>query len=103
MKNIRKEIECMVALGRFPSEDDADSDLVRKYEELYKAIKRPITDDEARALIKLFGSDGYFGLASSLVHLIETAPGWPLKDCLNDLDNEWIMMLRNRAVKGGWL
>ncbi|MDB6032726.1 MAG: hypothetical protein JWM16_3064, partial [Verrucomicrobiales bacterium] len=34
------------------------------------------------ALVKVFGPDDYYGLAWSLLHLIESAPGWPLADCL---------------------
>lgn len=103
MKNIRKEIEEMRALGPLPSEDSRDIELMKKYDALYRAITKPITDEEARVLVKLFGQDGCFGLASSLMHLIESSPGWPLEDCLHDLDNEWIVELRNRAVRGGLL
>lgn len=103
MTNVRQEINTLYTLGPLPSEHDANPELIRKYEDLYRAIIRPITDEEARLLVKLFGSDGCFGLASSLIHLIETAPGWPLKDCLNNLDNEWIIVLRNRSIKGGLL
>ena len=31
-----------------------------------------------------------------MLHLIETAPGWPLEDCLRK-DGEWIERLRRRA------
>ncbi|POZ50376.1 hypothetical protein [Methylovulum psychrotolerans] len=103
MASIRKEIAALNLLGALPTEDGTDPALIQKYEELYRRIIRPITDEEARVLVKLFGSDGCFGLASSLVHLIETAPGWPLEDCLHNLDNEWIMALRNRAIRGGLL
>lgn len=103
IQNIRQEISAMSSLGPLPSECGANPELIRKYEELYRSVARPITDDEARLLVKLFGADGCFGLASSLVHLIETAPGWPLKDCLTNLENEWIIELRNRAIRGGLL
>jgi hypothetical protein len=101
MKSIRQEINILNTLGPLPSENGANPELIQKYEALYRAITKPITDDEARVLVKLFGSDGCFGLASSLVHLIETAPGWPLKDCLKNLENEWIIELKNRAIRGG--
>lgn len=101
MTNTRKEIQEMSALGPLPSEIGADIDFLKKYESLYRAVTRPITDDEARVLVKLFGPDGCFGAASSLMHLIETAPGWPLEDCLRDRDNEWVVELRNRAIRGG--
>lgn len=99
---MRPEIQKIVQLGPLPSEDDADVDMLREYESAYSAIIRPVTD-EARALARLFGEDGCFGFSSSILHLIETAPGWPIKDCLSDTRNPWILELRNRAIRGGVL
>lgn len=103
MSNIRKEIHLLQLLGTLPSEEGENTELIQKYDDLERSIVPPITDDEARILVKLFGSDGCFGLASSFVHLIETAPNWPIEECLTDLDNEWILELKNRAIRGGWL
>lgn len=102
MLNIRKEVYELEALGRLPEESGADPGLIKKFDAAYRSIRRPVTDDEARVLVKLFGTDGCFGLASSLMHLIETAPGWPIVDCLEDLDNEWVCELRDRAIRGGF-
>ena len=76
-------------------------ELIREYENYYRAISRPVTDEEACALVGIFGDDGCFGFASSLVHLIETAPNWPLEHCLTNTQNEWVAELRNRAIRGG--
>jgi hypothetical protein len=38
-----------------------------------------------------------------MLHLIETAPGWPLTDGLVNLNNERVVTLRDRAVHGGVL
>lgn len=103
MLNVRKEIEEMKALGPLPAEDASDLTVLKEYEELYRAIAKPVTDEEARVLVELLGSDGCFGLASSIMHLVESAPSWPLDDCLCDLTNEWKVELRNRAIRGGWL
>ena len=100
---MRPEISRLVELGRLPNEDDADIEKLRKYEIEYRGIARPITDEEAMALVGLFGDDGCFGLASSLMHLIETAPGWPIKKALSDTDNPWVLELKNRAIRGGVL
>lgn len=94
---VRAQIALMERLGRLPNESGADVNLVKKFEDLYRAIPRPVSDDEARVLVRIFGDDDCFGLASSLMHLIETAPGWPLKDCLIRCDNMWITELRRRA------
>lgn len=99
---VRIEVEELERLGPLPSEDDADFARLERIEELYRAITTPITDDEARVLVELFGPDGCFGLAFSFIHLIETAPGWPLKECLRQLNNEWKIELRNRAIRGGY-
>jgi hypothetical protein len=101
MAKIRQEISELYALGALPSEDGADPEHIGKYEDIIRIITSPVTNDEACLLVNLFGSDDCFGLASSLLHLIETAPGWPLKECLNNSDNEWIVELRNRAIRGG--
>lgn len=60
----------------------------------------PVTNEEARVLVTLFGPDECYGLAWTLVHLIETAPGWPIADCLGGTGNEWIQRLRLRATRG---
>jgi hypothetical protein len=100
---MRPEIRRPVELGRLPSEDDADVEMLRKYEVEYRGIVRPITDEEAIALVGLLGEDGCFGLASSLMHLIETAPSWPITKCLSDTSNPWVLELKNRAIRGGVL
>jgi hypothetical protein len=49
-------------------------------------------------LVKLFGPDDCLGLAWTLLHLIETAPGWPVESALVGLEGEWIDRLRERAA-----
>lgn len=100
--SVRMEVLELQKLGPLPSEDDAEVAQLEKVEELYRAIARPLTDDEARILVELFGPDGCYGIAYSFVHLIETAPGWPLKECLQQLNNEWKVELRNRLIRGGY-
>jgi hypothetical protein len=100
---MRPEIRRLVELGRLPSEDDGDVETLRKYELEYRRITRPIADEEAIVLVRLFGEDGCFGFASSLMHLIETAPGWPIEACLTATGNPWVLELKNRAIRGGVL
>ena len=103
MSNVRAAVASLGALGPLPSEEHLDAERVKRIENLYKSIARPITDDEARVLVSTFGNDDCFGLASSIMHLVETAPGWPLEDCLQNVSNIWIAELRNRAIRGGYL
>ena len=99
---VRAEVKELEKLGPLPSEDEAEVAQLERIEELYRAIEKPLTDDEARVLVELFGPDGCYGVASSFMHLIETAPGWPLKECFQQLNNEWKVELRNRAIRGGY-
>lgn len=103
LKNIRPEVQRIAEFGTFPSEEKANIEHLEHLEALYHSVERPISDDEAAELVKLFGTDGCFGLASSIMHLIETAPSWPIKKCLADLSNPWIVELQNRAIRGGFL
>lgn len=103
MANVRQEIIEMYALGPLPGEVGVDLNLLKRYEALLSSVKRPVTDEEACVLIKLFGLDGCFGAASSLMHLIETAPSWPIEKCLRDTSNEWIVEMRKRCIRGGQL
>ena len=65
--------------------------------------RRPVTDDEAALLIRCFGPDDCFGLAWTLLHLIETAPGrLPLKAEPSPAENEWVRRLWDRAHGSTW-
>lgn len=74
---IRNEVRDFVALGPLP-DSSADVEVIETHGQALEKISRPISNDEARALFVCFGPDDCFGLAWSLVHLIETAPDWPL-------------------------
>lgn len=94
---MQSAIQQLIGLGPLPSSGTATTPVVRTFEQEFSKVKTPISDDEARALIKLFGPDDCFGLAWTLLHLIETAPGWPLKDVFDTSSGEWIDRLRERA------
>lgn len=94
--NMRAEITRLLELGPLPSED-AEPETIAPYEELLGAIKPPVSNEEGGALLSLFGPDDCFGLAWSLLHLIESAPGWPLPKLSLMTSNEWIELLRHRV------
>ena len=98
---MRQEVTNLIELGILPLEDAATAELVQDFESRYQSITRPVSDDEARALIRMFNSDGCFGLASSLMHLIETSPSWPIAECLENAANQWVVELKDRAIRGG--
>ncbi len=60
-----------------------------------------VTDEEAVALATLFGPDGCYGLAWFVLHLIETAPGWPLEDASKNSHPRWRAVLRQRLANVG--
>lgn len=98
---MRQEVIELGRLGPLPPSDvvvreNLDS-LIDKYSQLLMSIEKPVTDEEARVLVKLLGPDDGFGLVWQLVSLVESAPGWPLADCLENIDNEWIRLLRQRV------
>ncbi len=91
---MREEVQAFVVLGPLPSEDD-DEVLIDLHEQYLSRIVAPVTDEEACALVGMFGPDGCYGLTWSLLHLIETAPGWLVEACLHG-DNMWVALLRQR-------
>jgi hypothetical protein len=92
---LRKEVLELARLGILPN-NRAGEALVSKYEILLASITPPITNDEARVLVKLFGTDDGFGLAWTLLHLVESAPDWPIKECLEG-ENKWVKLLCVRS------
>jgi hypothetical protein len=101
---MREAVIELVQLGPMPTATIAtDPDLVDRYAALLESIARPLSNEEACALVKIFGPDDCFGVAWTLLHLIETAPGWPIAECLHDTSNEWVRRLRDSAVRAGLL
>ena len=98
---MQSAIEELLKLGPLPSWANADIAELERMQNLVMQIRRPISDDEARELVRLFGPDDCFGLAWTLVHIIETAPGWPLHDALGGTPNEWVELLKGRALRAG--
>jgi hypothetical protein len=99
---VRTTVRNLIALGQLPAESAATVERVRLLEEALRSIDPPLTDSEAEALVPLFGPDTCFGLSWSLMHLIETAPGWPIEACFASGQSEWVQRLRERAAAGVW-
>ncbi len=83
-----------------PDWDGDEAEIDRRAAQL-EAITAPVTAEEAAALAACFGPDDYYGMAWSLLHLIETGPGsvFTTRPCLGA--NEWHHRLWARAVNGG--
>jgi len=98
--NVRKVVEEFVRKGALPS-SRASAETIADHQRLLERINRPVSDDEASLLAECFGTDDCFGLAWTLLHLIETAPsGCPIKVQPGDQVNEWIRRLWDRSSRG---
>lgn len=73
MKKVKTQppVEALMKLGPLPSSLNSNSNKLEKLQKLLTEVERPISDDEARMLIRLFGPDDCFGLAWTLLHIIE--------------------------------
>ncbi|KOU15442.1 hypothetical protein ADK52_35210 [Streptomyces sp. WM6372] len=84
-------------LGRpLPSEEDDSEDGDAAFEEMTQAlhaIEKPITNEEAMLLIECFGDDECFGLAWTLLHIVESAPLPPVTSQPPADSNVWISRL----------
>ncbi len=72
---MRPEVQAFIADGQLPDWDTDDEEAVDRRHGQLEAIPRPVTATEAAALAACFGPDDCFGVAWTLLHLIETAPG----------------------------
>ena len=94
--SVRKEVANFALLGRLPRED-ADEEVFQRYEVALKAIRKPITAEEAEVLMKCFpdSEESSYGAAWSLLHLIESAKPLLLP---NDRPSEpWLGKLWDRS------
>ena len=98
---MRGSVKELVKLGRLPDEENASVPAVEAFETAIAAIERPTSDEEAVALLSVFpsGEGSCFGLAWSLLHLIETAPGWPCSEARLHSANPWVEAMLHRASR----
>jgi hypothetical protein len=98
---IRQAVRDLLDLGPLPSEDTEDERVFDLYYEHLSRISEPVSNEEAEALATLFGPDDCFGVAWTLLHLIETAPEWVPSETPQPGENEWLEGLRRRARNAG--
>lgn len=96
---MRPEVAAYAAMGVLPDEN-ADEETIAVFEAALAAVRPPLSIEEARAVAFTFGNDGCYGVAWTLVHLIESAPGLR-PEHLPKSDNEWIERLRQRFANAG--
>ncbi|WP_406516020.1 hypothetical protein OH809_34660 [Streptomyces sp. NBC_00873] len=97
---MRPEVHAFVADGPLPDWDASEEEIDRRDKQLV-AVSRPVMAEEAKALAGCFGPDDCYGVAWSLLHLIETGPNPVLTAEPAPGANEWHHRLWARAVNGG--
>jgi hypothetical protein len=101
---IRPEITRVTALAPLPAEEDCSEGLIVEMDEATRVVPRPLTDEEALALFDLLATSdesSYYGVMWTVVHAVETAPGWPLPQLWTPI-GPWFDSLRIRARNGGF-
>ncbi|MET8272632.1 hypothetical protein ACWD62_22360 [Streptomyces sp. NPDC005146] len=95
---MRPEVQAFVADDPLPDWDASGEEIDRRVEQL-EAIPKPVTGEEE--LVSCFGSDDCYGVAGTLLHLIETGPNLVLTTDPAPEANEWRRWLYDRAVFAG--
>jgi hypothetical protein len=99
--SVRKEVREFIDMGPIPDSDSATEEQLDRLGAAINKITRPITREEAELLVTAFGPDECYGLAWTLLHLIETAPGnAPVETEPPAEANEWVRRLWERAERG---
>ena len=102
---VRSPVAELVSLGPVPGAAQQDTDPhAERRESLGEELRRAGTasDDDARALVALLPPDDgdAYGVVWTLLHVIESAPGWPLEDVLGTGGGPWVQLLERRAANG---
>jgi hypothetical protein len=95
--SIRTAVAEFAELGRLP-DSNAPEETIAMHQVKLTRITAPVTDAEAKLLVECFGPDDCYGLAWTLLHLVESAPsGIPLTNPPSAGDNQWIRRLWDRS------
>jgi hypothetical protein len=97
---MRSSVANLIALGQLPEEAAAEVSQLQAFESAINEISKPISDEEALALLAVFptGEGSCFGLAWSVLHLIESAPGWPCQEARLHQASPWVRSMLERAA-----
>lgn len=101
--SVRAEVQALLSLGPLPPSTDASPHQSEQYRVLIEQLPTPVTDEEARLLLDLFGEDDYMDLAWTLLQVIETAPHCPLTEAPAADANDWLVRLWHRHQRAAEL
>jgi hypothetical protein len=68
---MRDTVKELVALGRFPSEDDATEEQIAAIEKHFGGISQPLSKEEGITLSSCFGEEDLFGLVANFMLVCE--------------------------------
>lgn len=95
---IRPCVARILNLGPLPGSEEATESILKEFEAALEGVSRPLSHSESIALLASFGDDDCFGLAWTLLHLMETAPPPLLENEPDSSANEWVWRLWLRQV-----
>ncbi|NUF50249.1 hypothetical protein [Gilliamella sp. ESL0250] len=95
---MRQSVNELIKMGPLPSETCSDIDFIQKYQNILHSIQPPLSNEEATKLITLFGKDESYGLAWTLLHLIESSADFSIDKQLLKNTNPWIELLLKRTI-----
>lgn len=104
MTDRRTLVAELLQLGQLPTDAETDNDPARleSWEQLLDELGAagPLSEAEARRLVGLFPPDDSdcYGVAWTLVHLVESVHGWPDLELLRSATGHWPALLRKRAA-----
>jgi hypothetical protein len=93
---IRSTVRDLFELGPFPAEDVISQEDIEERERRLDRITSPVSDEEARLLVGCFGVDDCYGLAWTLLHLVESAPTFRVDTEPHPEAGEWIWRMWTR-------
>lgn len=100
---IRLAVALVAGLAPLPPEDDCSDELIMEMDAAIKAMPMQLNDEEALALLDVLSTPdraSYYGAMWTLIHAVETAPGWPLA-AMWTRQGPWLDTLRTRARNAG--
>jgi hypothetical protein len=95
---MRQSVNELIKMGSLPSEESYDIDFIQKYQNILHNIQPPLSNEEATKLITFFGNNESYGLAWSLLHLIESSADFSVDKQLLENGNPWIQLLIKRTI-----
>lgn len=99
LTNVRQSINELSKLGRFPADnEEISNEKMSEYVSLIRGIKPPVTNEESIILCGLLGEDDFYGAAWTVLHLLETAPQWPIEEGIQEASPSWQEILRQRVA-----